>query len=49
MVECATATACKTVDASKFVEAVINGKWRDKIEPIRQAYRLTMEQTGGDD
>ena len=48
MVESATATDCKTVDASKFVEAVTNGKWRDKIEPIRRTYQITMEQTGGD-
>ena len=48
MVETAKATACKPVGASIFVEAVISGRWRDKIESIRRTYQMTMEQTGGD-
>ena len=48
MVENAKATACKLVGASIFVEAVISGRWRDKIESIRRTYQMTMEQTGGD-
>ena len=42
----AKSTACETEYASMFIAAVINGKWRDKINPIRRAYQLKMEQTG---
>ncbi len=48
MVENAKATACKLVGASIFVEAVISGRWRDKIESIRRTYQMTMEQTKND-
>tara|TARA_Y100001934_G_C12365317_1_gene783123 strand:- start:271 stop:2631 length:2361 start_codon:yes stop_codon:yes gene_type:complete len=48
MVENAKATACKSVGTRNFVEAVISGKWRDKIKTIRRTYQMTMEQTGGD-
>jgi len=45
MIQNIMSTECRHADSKKVLDRIRQGKWRGKIEPIRNTYKRTMLQT----